>query len=335
MIDPPRWVVPAALEGERLDRALALLGGLSRSEVAGLVTAGHVRLGHRLVDGQVVGARTVGTRSVRVHAGDIVQLDGPLDLLAGRSAALEGDPAVDVTVVWSDEDLIVVDKPAGLVVHPGAGNRAGTMVQGLLARFPELAEMAEPADAADRPGIVHRLDRGTSGLLVVARNRPARLALSAALAERRVERVYRCLAAGTVEADQGVIDAPIGRSRSSPTSMVVRADGRAARTRYLVVARSELCGPVSLLECRLDSGRTHQIRVHLAAIGHPVLGDDRYGGRAGTLRSVWSRLPPGRQALHASTLALAHPRTGAPLRFDSPMPGDLRALMAELGLGAG
>jgi 23S rRNA pseudouridine1911/1915/1917 synthase len=223
-------------------------------------------------------------------------------------------------VVHEDAEVIVIDKPAGLVVHPGAGHADGTLVNGLLARFPELAAVGDPA----RPGIVHRLDAGTSGLLVVARTPPAYASLTAQLGERSVERAYDTLVAGRVENDEGVVDAPIGRSTREPTRMAVRADGRAARTRYLVVSRWTEPQAVSRLECRLETGRTHQIRVHLAAIGHPVVGDVRYGGGR-------SALPLDRPFLHAARLRFRHPGTGEPVAFASSLPPDLQAVLDRLG----
>ena len=292
--------VPAALAGERVDRAVALLTGLPRSEVASLVSSGAVR----------IGGVSVRTRSRRVAEGDVLEVDVPA-AVAVESAA--GDPSVDVAVVHADADVIVVDKPAGLVVHPGSGNPAGTLVNGLLARYPDVAGVGvDPS----RPGIVHRLDKGTSGLLVVARSRRAYESLVAQLSARSVARVYLALVAGAVESPAGMIDAPIGRGETDPTRMTVSARGREARTRYEVVERFTSPIPCTLVECRLETGRTHQIRVHLAAIGHPVVGDARYGGvRAGL------RVP--RPFLHAHQLAFDHPATGERVSWSSPLPPDL------------
>jgi 23S rRNA pseudouridine1911/1915/1917 synthase len=234
--------------------------------------------------------------------------------------ALEPDPGIDVPVVHEDDHLLVVDKPAGVVVHPGAGRRTGTVIQGLLARYPELAGVGPDPQ---RPGIVHRLDKGTSGLLLVARTEAAHSALVAALAARQVHRRYRALVWGLVEANSGLIDAPIGRSARDPTRMAVEQRGKGARTRYEV--RQRLREPVSVTEltCTLETGRTHQIRVHLSSIGHPVVGDARYGGRR-------QSLPLGRPFLHAEALELAHPVTGAPLAFASPLPDDLADVLVSL-----
>ena len=295
--------MPRALDGERVDRVVAFMTGLPRREVAGLVADGRVR-----IDGT-----TVETRSRRVAEGDVVEVDVPV-AVDDRPAP---DPTVDVTVVHSDEHVIVVDKPAGLVVHPGAGQREGTLVHGLLYRFPDLADVGDP----NRPGIVHRLDKGTSGLMVVART-PASLAdLTAQLKARDVERRYLALVLGEVSEGKGVVDAPVGRSTRQPTRMAVTARGRPARTRYEVLERYTDPVPATLLECRLETGRTHQVRVHLAAIGHPVVGDTRYGrGDALAMK---------RPFLHAHELAFDHP-DGSRRRFHSSLPADLEQVREHL-----
>lgn len=297
--------LPEALAGERLDRALALLAEVSRAVAGSLVDEGAV----------AVNGRTVTLRAYRLSAGDHVDVVLP----EATDPSPHRDPSVAVAVVYEDADLIVVDKPAGMVVHPGAGNAEGTLVNGLLARFPELATVGDPA----RPGIVHRLDAGTSGLLVVARTPSAYVSLTEQLAARSVERRYDAVVVGRVEADEGVVDAPIGRSPREPTRMAVRADGRPARTRYGVVRRWGEPLTVTRLECHLETGRTHQIRVHLTAIGHPVLGDVRYGG-------VRSQLPLGRPFLHAARLGLRHPVSGDHVELESDLPADLTAVLAIL-----
>jgi 23S rRNA pseudouridine1911/1915/1917 synthase len=297
-----REEVPAALDGQRLDRVVAMVTGLPRAAVADLVATGAVR-----VDGDVV------TKAGRkVAEGEVVEAD----------VACAPDPSVDVPIVLVDDDVIVVDKPAGLVVHPGAGNRAGTVVQGLLARFPELAGVGDPA----RPGVVHRLDRGTSGLLVVARSPRAYTSLVTQLAERRASRRYTALVWGHLDADAGLIDAPIGRAQRDRTKMAVSAAGRDARTRYEVVRAYTDPVDVALLDCTLETGRMHQIRVHLNAIGHPVVADDRYrGGRKGLPVAL------ARPFLHARELSFDHPGTGARVTFESPLPPDLTAVLERLG----
>ena len=235
--------------------------------------------------------------------------------LSIRAAAqVEAEPDVSFQVVYEDEAVAVVDKPAGLVVHPGAGHGHGTLVGGLLARFPDLSDLvASGVCAPDRPGIVHRLDKGTSGLLAVARTADAYRGLVHQLSERTMERRYVALVTGDVAADQGEVDAPIGRSARTPTKMAVSASGKPARTAYRVIERWEHS---TLLELSLQSGRTHQIRVHMAAIGHPVVGDARYG-------KPDRLLGPGRFFLHAFRLAFDHPVSGERVELTSPLPRDL------------
>jgi 23S rRNA pseudouridine1911/1915/1917 synthase len=306
-------VVPAALDGERVDKVVAMLTGLARSDVASLVAGGAVRL-----DG-----RAVGARSRRVSHGETLQVTKPEFI---EPVGLVADPGVYFSVVFADETVIVVDKPAGLVVHPGAGQAAGTLVGGLLARFPDLADMIEPA-AKDRPGIVHRLDKGTSGLLVVARSPAARRSLTSQLAARAAERRYRALVWGQMGSDTGLIDAPIRRADADPTRMAVRAGGREARTRYRVEQRFSVPVGATLVACRLETGRTHQIRVHLSAIGHAVVGDNRYD-RHGRWPDALPRLASGRVWLHAERLSFDHPATGERVSFASPLPRDLVAVLA-------
>jgi 23S rRNA pseudouridine1911/1915/1917 synthase len=299
--------IPAVLGNERLDRVVALLADLPRSTSAELIERGGVT-----VDGAVVvhGKRRV--REGQVVAVDVARLPAP-----SRPTA---DAGVPVEVVFADDDVAVVDKRAGIVVHPGAGNPDGTLVNGLLARFPEMAGVGDPM----RPGIVHRLDAGTTGLMVVARTQVAHDALVAALARRDVERRYWALAWGVPAVAHGVIDAPIGRDQREPTRMAVVAGGREARTRYEIVRRFGSPHPCALLECRLETGRTHQIRVHLSSIGHPVVGDAVYGGSRGGIAAT-------RPMLHAHRLAFAHPRTGEPMVFESPLPADMDAVLGGCG----
>jgi 23S rRNA pseudouridine1911/1915/1917 synthase len=301
-----RETIPAALDGERLDRVVSMLCGVSRREASELVAAGSV-----MVDGVPVTARTA-----RVTAGDRIDVDR---VPPRPATGPEADPTVGFVVVHADDAVIVVDKPAGLVVHSGAGNETGTLVHGLLARFPDLVAVGE----TDRPGIVHRLDKGTSGLLVVARTAAAYEALVAQLADRRVTRQYQALVWGRPEAPRGVVDAPIGRSTRDPTRMAVAAGGREARTGYEVVRSYHQPVEVSLLRCDLETGRTHQIRVHLAAIDHPVVGDATYGGAR---RSF----PVARPFLHATRLAFTHPVTGERVSFESPLPADLVGVLDRL-----
>ena len=304
MTQPER--IPAALAGERLDRVVSLLLGCSRSEASRLVAEGVVS----------VNSRPVTARTHRVTEGDEVVVPpwepaGPV--------AVAPEPAVPVTLIHVDDDVIVVDKPAGMVVHPGSGHEKGTLAAGLLARFPELLGVGDP----DRPGIVHRLDRDTSGLLMVARTTAAHSHLVDQLARRTVERRYDALVWGRLATRAGVVDAPIGRSPRHPVRMEVVEGGRPARTHYEVQAVYADPVAVTRLACRLETGRTHQIRVHLRAIGHAVVGDPLYDG-------VRQSFPLPRQFLHAEHLGFVHPATGEHLVFDSPLPPDLRGSLDRL-----
>jgi 23S rRNA pseudouridine1911/1915/1917 synthase len=299
--------IPEALAGERIDRVVAMLTSCSRAEAAELIDAGEV----------LVGGEPASSRSAKVRLGDVVEVEVPDREAAAR---LVPDPDVLFPIVHEDDHLLVIDKPAGLVVHPGAGQRTGTLVHGLLARYPEVIGIGPDPS---RPGVVHRLDKGTSGLLLVARTQPAYEALVAALAARDVHRRYRTLVWGHVAAATGLIDAPIGRSPREPTRMAVAVRGKDARTRYEVLDRYTEPVEVTHLACTLETGRTHQIRVHLRSIGHPVVGDVRYdGGR--------QSLPMHRPFLHAELLELAHPVTGEPLHFTSELPADLRTVLETL-----
>ncbi len=298
--------VPALLAGLRADRGVAMVANVSRAEAAALIRRGRV-----LVDGEPVTAGRISLRegsTLTVH------------LAPARSDAVRAEPDVRFEVVHADELVAVIDKPPGLVVHPGAGHDSGTLVGGLLDRFPELTRLVEAGVcAADRPGIVHRLDKGTSGLLAVARTADAYHDLVAQLATRSMERRYIALVSGHVAVDRGVVEAPIGRSARTPTKMAVTARGRPARTAYTVLERRGAGADeaTTLLEVALETGRTHQIRVHMAAIGHPVVGDARYGRPDAGLGS-------GRFFLHAGTLRFAHPGTGERMEFTAPLPDDLR-----------
>jgi 23S rRNA pseudouridine1911/1915/1917 synthase len=304
MSDEPLSVeVPSLLAGVRVDRGVAMMADVSRTMATELIAEGRVR-----VDGAVV---TVGRSLLREGSRLTV------DVRPAGGDHVAPDAGVAFRVVHADEEFAVVDKPAGLVVHPGAGHQEGTLVGGLLARFPELADLVTSGVcAADRPGIVHRLDKGTSGLLAVARTAPAYRALVGQLAARTMERRYLALVEGEVADERGEIDAPIGRSARTPTKMAGAAGGKPARTGYTVRERRPGPPPTTLVELALQSGRTHQIRVHMAAIGHPVVGDARYG-------TPDRRLGPGRFFLHAFRLGLTHPSSGERMEFSSPLPADL------------
>jgi 23S rRNA pseudouridine1911/1915/1917 synthase len=298
--------VPAALDGERVDRVVAMISGCSRAEAADAVDGGHVRLDGRVV---VKGATKVAEGQIIDISVDPVRAPEPP----------QPDPEVVLDVVYEDDDVMVIDKPAGLVVHPGAGHHGSTLVNGLLALHPELADLGGDPE---RPGIVHRLDKGTSGLLVVALTDDARDELISQLATHSVDRHYAALTWGHFETPSGTIDAPVGRSRRDPLKMTVQADGRPARTHYEVQRRYEVPA-VSLLECRLETGRTHQIRVHLRSIGRPVVGDDLYGG-------VRAAIPTTRPFLHARRLRFEHPRTAEQMAFESTLPEDLASILDKL-----
>jgi len=250
-----------------------------------------------------------------VREGELLEVAGGIE----SRPPLAADPSVGVCVIDADALVVVIDKPAGLVVHPGAGHDRGTLVHGLLARFPDMATQDWPDP--ERPGVLHRLDKLTSGLLLVARTPAALAALGAQLRARTLIREYDVLVWGHVVENEGLIDAPLGRSVTEPTKMAVRAEGRPAVTRYRVVRRFE--DAVTLLRCRLETGRTHQIRVHLATIGHPVVGDPRYArGRQGLLR--------GRPFLHAGMLSFRHPAVGESRTYSSPLPAELKELLDRL-----
>ena len=304
----------AVARTERLDRFLADQLALSRTQAARLVGEQAVR-----VNGEVARASRL------LERGDVLEVSVPEP--EGRRPLRPA--SIPLTVAWEDEHFAVIDKPAGLVVHPAPGHWEDTLVNALVARGTPLA-----AGAEGRPGIVHRLDRDTSGLLLVAKSDLAHRRLGAMLAARRVHRAYAALAWGHFDRDLTVIDAPIGRHPRDRKRMAVLAAGRSARTDVRVVAR---LGPVDLVRCELHSGRTHQIRVHLAHVGHPVVADATYheGGErriGGAGKGAAARLAAQspRQALHAAELRLRHPVTGAALVFTSEWPADLRPALADL-----
>jgi len=299
-------IIPASLAEMRIDRVVSLIADVSRSAAATLIESGAVTL-----DGAVVeaGKEKVSTgQHITVDISKVAEPEPP---------AAQSDVQLDV--LYEDEDVIVVNKTAGLVVHPGAGNKSGTMVNYLLARYPEIAGVGDPM----RPGIVHRLDAGTTGLIAVARSQAAYESLVDQLTNRSVTRVYSAIVWGVPASANGLIDAPIGRDQRDPTRMAVVVDGKPSRTHYAVERSFYEPKSVSLIECRLETGRTHQIRVHLASIGHPVVGDAQYGGvRAG--------VKAARPMLHARELGFDHPRTGKRCTLTSELPKDFASLVAIL-----
>jgi 23S rRNA pseudouridine1911/1915/1917 synthase len=297
------FTVPPELAGLRLDQALAkLLPEHSRSRITAWMRAERVQVG---------GAPAKPKQ--KVWGGERIELDTePLpETLAYAPEALA------LNIVFEDEALLVIDKPAGLVVHPGSGNWQGTMLNALLHHEPRLAEIP-------RAGIVHRLDKDTSGLLAVAKTLTAQTSLVRQLQQRSVTRIYCALVHGDI-AQPGEVEAPIGRHPTQRTRMAVVSGGRSARTRYRPLERF---GWATQVECQLDTGRTHQIRVHLTSIGHALLGDPVYLGRGNTSTRRIAGLT--RQALHAGRLELDHPATNERMGWRSPLPADLRAALDEL-----
>ena len=293
-------IVPAECGGLRLDQALArMLPQHSRSRLQNWIREGRV----------AVGGATVTEPRQKLWGGEDVGVDEAPDVHALSSAP----EAIELDIVHEDDTLIVLDKPAGLVVHPGSGNWSGTLLNALLFHAPQL-------DKVPRAGIVHRLDKDTSGLLVVAKTLEAQTDLVRQLQARTVKRYYQALVRGALQ-QGGTVDAPIGRHPTQRTKMAVVKNGKPARTHYRVVERFIDC---TLIECALETGRTHQIRVHMTSIGHPLVGDPVYGGGA-------SRVPVGptfhRQALHARRLGLIHPATGKPMLWKSALPDDMAELI--------
>lgn len=293
-------MIPPELDGARVDKALATLLDLSRSDAVVLVDRGVTVDGSpvKAADRVVGGARLVSPRS-QGHTG------------------LEPEP-VDFGVPFEDEDLVVVDKPAGIVVHPGSGRAKGTLAAGLLHQYPEI----EGVGPAERWGLVHRLDKDTSGLLLVGRTNAAYEKLTEMLANREITRDYTALASGVFSSATGTIDAPISRDPARPTRRAVRRGGKPARTHY-EVEETFPDWDCTLLRVRLETGRTHQIRVHLAAIDHPVIGDKTYGERT-------TKATAPRTFLHASHIEFTHPRTGEQMVVDSPLPPDLQEVLDGL-----
>ena len=287
--------------GVRLDAFLSADGALTRSQAARLIAEGRVR-----VNGKPA------AKSARLSGGETVTVDVP----QLRETALPPQD-IPLDVVYEDNDVIVVNKPTGLVVHPAPGHPDGTLVNALLHHC---GDSLSGIGGEKRPSIVHRIDRDTSGLIIAAKNDAAHLALSAQLKDHSLSRTYECLVTGNMKQDSGTVDAPIGRSSADRKKMAVVPTGRRAVTHWEVVARYP---GVTHLRCRLETGRTHQIRVHMAHIGHPILGDTVYGAK---------KPVPGLtgQCLHATGLRFVHPRTGEPVELHCPLPPEFTAMLQKL-----
>ena len=306
MPDPGTHQLQVGDAGQRLDLFIAAGLDVSRTQAATLIATGRVA-----VNGQAEKA------SYRTVTGDVVDVDIPVP--EGHAVNAEEIPLI---VAYEDEDVLVVDKPAGMVVHPAPGNWSGTLVNALKGRGGPLSELG----GDDREGIVHRLDKETSGLLLVARTDRAHRVLGAAMQRREIVRRYAALAWGHLSTERITVEKPIARDPRDRKRMAVVASGRAARTDFTRLARFDA---VDLLRAHLFTGRTHQIRVHLASIGHPVAGDDTYGGGGG--RRLLG-LPPRRHFLHAAWLRFRHPVSGDTIELRSPLPPDL---LASLEMAAG
>ncbi|MGA8160363.1 MAG: RluA family pseudouridine synthase [Acidobacteriaceae bacterium] len=324
------YMVPAEAAKQRLDVWLAAqMEGVSRERVQALLEQEKVRL-----DGKSPRA------SYRLRGGEEVEIHGDPTPRPLRAYAEE----IPLTVVYEDEDLSVIDKPAGMTVHAGAGveSEAGTLVNALLHRYQTLSQVGGEM----RPGIVHRLDKQTSGLMVVARNDATHAKLAAMFAQREVRKTYIALVHGHLKQDRGTIDAPIARDLLRRTRMTTKRHmgTRTAVSHYTVLRRiNSRFGSFTLVSVRIETGRTHQIRVHLASIGHPVVGDTLYGAPARlVVAPSRQRTDPeleslelGRNFLHAAELEFAHPRTGKPVHLESPLPGELGTFLGKIEAGQG
>jgi 23S rRNA pseudouridine1911/1915/1917 synthase len=302
------WLVPDGLDGERIDAAAARMTGLSRSRIAELAEVGQVSLNSAPV-----------TKSQRVRAGDLLEVE----VLTAPRLQVVPQAVAGIGIVYDDADLVVVDKPAGVAAHPSLGWDGPSVVEHLAAAGFRIST----SGAAERQGIVQRLDVGTSGLMVVAKSEPAYTALKQAFRAREVHKVYHTLVQGLPDPLEGTIDAPIGRHPGADYKMAIISGGRHSITHYQVL---EAFRAVSLLEVHLETGRTHQIRVHMQAIKHPCVGDPTYGGDP----VLAARLGLERQWLHAVELGFEHPRSGEAMTFNSVYPQDLADALATVGKGA-
>lgn len=297
--------VPADLAGARLDKALAELLDVSRA-TAKMILALGVTVDER-----------PGRANTRVAAGAIISAPP----LPEREVLQPED--LDIEVLYEDDHVVVVNKFPGIVVHPGAGQLKGTLAGGLLYRYPDIDGVGEPG----RWGLVHRLDKGTSGALIVARTKKSLEVLTKALRARQIKREYVAMVEGTLKPPTGTIDAPIGRDLAQPTRRAVTTDGKRARTHYQLIKNYETAD-VALVDVQLETGRTHQIRVHFAAIGHPVIGDRAYGTASFPVKSP-------RLFLHAGRVTFSHPESGMTTVVSAPLPSDLQAVIDGLHDGGG
>jgi 23S rRNA pseudouridine1911/1915/1917 synthase len=309
----PEIITGAIISPARLDKALAEATGMSRARVQGLIEQGRVD----------VSGKTATSVSMKVAA------DAPFRIIiAAAMPAAAAPEAIALTIAYEDEHLIVVDKPAGMVVHPAVGNITGTLVNALLHHC---RGNLSGINGVARPGIVHRIDKDTSGLLVVAKSDAAHEGLAVQFAAHTVHRRYIAVCAGHPSPAEGTIDARVGRSDADRKKMTVLPNnssrGKSAITHYKVVKRLD---DAAVIECRLETGRTHQVRVHCASIGHPLLGDPAYGRTPKSLRPLLERLGFARQALHAAELGFVHPLTGENIRFSSDLPQDMLELIDQL-----
>lgn len=285
--------------GQRLDKFLSERTELSRSFIARLAQDGAITVNGKAAD-----------KKMQIKQGDIIIVEVP------EPESLEAEPQdIPIDIVYEDESVIVVNKPQGMVVHPAAGNTDSTLVNGLLYHC-----TLSSINGVIRPGIVHRIDKDTSGLLVVAKTNEAHISLAAQLKERKALRKYNCIVHGNIKTDEGVINKPISRHPTDRKRMAVIEGGREAITHYRVLER---LGQYTLTECILETGRTHQIRVHMSSIGHPIVGDTVYGVKK-------ERIKTNGQILHAKTLAFTHPKTGELMKFDSPLPDYFEAALNAL-----
>lgn len=302
-------VIPDSLDGERVDRVLAMLADVSRAKASASIDAGEV-----LLDGEIVQSRSLACKTGQVLEATFTDILKPL--VPNASVRFE--------TLYEDDHILVINKPAGVVVHPGAGTRQPTLIEGLLTCYPDIAN-AFPDDHI-RPGIVHRLDAGTSGALIVARSRGAYDELLNMMKSREIHREYRALVWGIIAQDVGTIDAPIGRSVRRRTKLAIRSDGKHARTHYRLLARCEVPA-VSYVAVTLETGRTHQIRVHFGAIGHAVVGDATYNG-------VRTAIALDRPFLHATGLQFVHPITKVSLTIRASLPDELAGVLEGVGVSA-